>query len=209
MIADAKCKICRRSGVKLFLKGDRCFSAKCQIVRRPYPPGPKRKQRRRNFSEFGVELREKQRLKNLYQLRERQFEGCVEGALSQRGKVEDATVLLINGLESRLDNVVFRMGFAASRAHARQLVSHGHFLVNKKSINIPSFKVKKGCEIALKEASAKKTIFQNVKAALKKQKVPTWLELNAEKLSGKVIGQPSYEEVVPVEIPAIFEYYSR
>lgn len=209
MMTDAKCKICRRSGVKLFLKGDRCFSAKCQIVRRPYPPGPQRKKKRRNFSEFGVELREKQRLKNLYQLRERQFEVYVEKALSQRGKVEDATILLVKGLESRLDNVVFRLGFASSRAHAKQLVSHGHFLVNKKTIDIPSFQVKKGHEVSLKEISTKKKIFENIKNVLKKQKVPSWLELNAEKLSGKVIGAPQFEETMTVEIPAIFEYYSR
>lgn len=206
---NVKCKICRRLGVKLFLKGERCFTPKCQIVRRPYPPGIKRKRRRVSVSEYASELREKQRLKNLYQLRERQFANYVAKALSQRGKVDDATFVLIKELESRLDNVVFRLGFASSRAHAKLLVSHGHFLVNKKTINIPSFQVKKNQEISLKESSAKKTIFQNLKNMLKKQKVPSWLELDAEKLSGKVIGEPALEEAPPVEIPAIFEYYSR
>lgn len=206
---NVKCKICRRLGVKLFLKGERCFSPKCQIVRKPYPPGIRRKRRRVSFSEYASELREKQRLKNLYQLRERQFEKYVEGTLSQRGKVEDATTLLLKKLESRLDNVVFRLGFASSRALARQLVSHRHFLVDKKTINIPSFQVKKGDVISLKESSAKKAIFQNIKNVLKKQKVPSWLKLDTEKLSGKVIGEPSLEGAPPVEIPAIFEYYSR
>ncbi len=204
-----KCKICRRLGQKLFLKGERCFTSKCQLVRRPYPPGKKSKRRRMSVSEYASELREKQRLKNLYQLREKQFERYIAEVLSKRGKVEDATSLVIKKLEERLDNVVFRLGFASSRAQAKQLVSHGHFLVNKKPINVPSFRVKKGEEIILKESSAKKTIFQNLKNILKKQKVPLWLELNTEKLSGKVIGEPSLEEAPPVEISAIFEYYSR
>lgn len=204
-----KCKICRRLGVKLFLKGERCFTPKCQIVRRPYPPGIKRKRRRVSVSEYASELREKQRLKNLYQLRERQFANYVAKALSQRGKVEDATLVLIKELESRLDNVVFRLGFASSRSQAKLLVSHGHFLVNKKTINIPSFQVKKNQEISLKESSVKKAIFQELKNMLKKQKVPSWLELDIDKLSGKVIGEPALEEAPPVEIPAIFEYYSR
>ncbi len=206
---NEKCKICRRLGVKLFLKGERCFTPKCQIVRRPYPPGPKRRKKRVSFSEYGMELREKQQLKNLYQLRERQFEKYVEVALSQRGKVEDATILLTKELESRLDNVVFRLGFASSRAQAKQFVSHGHFLVNKKAINIPSYMVKKGDEVSLKENSAKKAIFKEIKNVLKKQKVPSWLELNAEGLFGKVIGEPSLEGAPPVEVPVIFEYYSR
>lgn len=204
-----KCKICRRLGVKLFLKGERCFSVKCQIVRRPYPPGIKKKRRRISISEYASELTEKQRLKNLYQLRERQFRRYVERALSQRGKVEDATVLLIKELESRLDNVVFRLGFASSRAQAKQLVSHGHFLVNKKKINVPSCMLKKEDEVSLKENSAKKAIFKEIKNMLKKQKVPPWLKLNAEALSGKVIGESSLEEAPPVEISEIFEYYSR
>jgi small subunit ribosomal protein S4 len=123
--------------------------------------------------------------------------------------VDDATFVLIKELESRLDNVVFRLGFASSRAHAKLLVSHGHFLVNKKTINIPSFQVKKNQEISLKESSVKKAIFQNLKNMLKKQKVPSWLELDIDKLSGKVIGEPALEEAPPAEIPAIFEYYSR
>lgn len=160
-------------------------------------------------SEYGLELREKQKLKNLYQLRERQFKKYVKSALTRRGKVEDATIFLIKKLENRLDNVVFRLGFASSRTRAQQLVSHGHFLVDGKPINIPSFEIEKGDVISLKESSAKKTIFQNLKNVLKKQRVPSWLELDIEKLSGKVVGEPTLEGAPPVEISAIFEYYSR
>lgn len=206
---SSKCKICRRLGQKLLLKGERCFTSKCQLVRRPYPPGKRPKRRRTSLSEYGLELREKQRLKNLYGVREGQFERYIAEVLSKRGKVEDATLLVVKKLEERLDNAVFRLGFASSRAQAKQLVSHGHFLVNKKTINIPSFRVKKGQEVKLKESAAKKAIFQNIKDMLKKQKVPSWLNLDIDKLSGKVIGEPSLEEAPPVEISAIFEYYSR
>jgi small subunit ribosomal protein S4 len=179
------------------------------MLRRSYSPGIKTKKRKRGLSEYGLGLREKQKLKNLYQLRGRQFKNYGKSALTQRGKVEDAAIFLIKKLEKRLDNVVFRLGFASSRAQAQQLISHGHFLVDKKPINIPSFEIKKGQEISLKESSAKKTIFQNLKNMLKKQKVPAWLKLDIEKLSGKVIGEPSLEGAPPVEISAIFEYYSR
>jgi len=206
---NSKCKICRRLSVKLFFKGERCFTPKCAIVRRSYPPGMRGKKRKMGVSEYGLELREKQKLKKFYQLRERQFKKYVQEALAQRGKVEDASIFLIKKLEARLDNVGFRLGFASSRAQAQQLISHGHFLVDGKSINIPSFEIKKGDVISLKESSAKKTIFQELKNLLKKQKAPPWLKLDAEKLSGKVIGEPSLEGAPPVEISAIFEYYSR
>jgi len=207
---DAKCKICRRLGTKLFLRGEKCLSSKCPMVRKAYPPGLKRKRRIKAVSEYGKELNEKQRLKNWYNLKERQFRKYVKGVLQKRGKVEDAALLLIKTLESRLDNAVFRLGFANSRAQAKQLVSHGHFLVNGKLIDAPSYQVKKGDIITLKPQKIKKTIFQNLKNLLKKYKTPNWLELNAEKLEGKVTGEPSLEEAAPpVEISAIFEYYSR
>lgn len=195
--------------MKLSLKAERCFTSKCQVLRRSYPPGRKKKRQKFAASEYSSELREKQRLRNLYQLRERQFKKYIKEALTQRGRTEEATVLLIKNLESRLDNVVFRLGFASSRAQAKLLVSHGHFLVDKKAINVPSFQVKKGQEISLKESSAKKVIFQNLKNILKKQKIPGWLELNIDKLSGRIIKEPFLEGTLPVEIPAIFEYYSR
>jgi len=207
---NAKCKICRRQGVKLFLKGEKCFSPKCSMVKKSYPPGQKGKRRFRSLSEYGKELKEKQKLKNWYNLRERQFRNYVKGALSQRGKVENAQVELIQTLERRLDNVVFRLGFASSRAQARQLISHRHFLINDKVVNIPSFLVKKGNTIKIRTSSAKKAIFQNLPTTLKKHEAPGWLTLNIKKLEGKVKGLPEVEEVLPsVEVSAIFEFYSR
>ncbi len=208
----------------MFLKGERCLSSKCPMVKKAYPPGIKRKRRIRAVSEYGKELNEKQRLKNWYNLGERQFRKYVKEVLGKRlrtsrrspakgepiAKAEDAASLLVKTLESRLDNVVFRLGFANSRAQAKQLVSHGHFLVNGKLIDAPSYQVKNGNVITLKPQKVKKNIFQNLKNLLKRYKTPRWLELNSEKLEGKVIGEPTLEEAAPpVEISAIFEYYSR
>jgi small subunit ribosomal protein S4 len=207
---DAKCKICRRLGEKLFLKGEKCLTTKCPMVRKPYPPGQKGKRRRRGLSEYGKELREKQKLKNWYNLRERQFRNYVKDILSKRGKVEDAGAQLIQTLERRLDNVVFRLGFTASRKQARQLVSHRHILVNKKIVNIPSFLIKKGDKIKIKPASAKKEIFKHLSTTLKKQTLPGWLNLDIDKLEGEVKALPTIEEAAPpVEVSAIFEFYSR
>jgi small subunit ribosomal protein S4 len=207
---NTKCKICRRAGVKLFLKSERCLSPKCSIIRKPYPPGEKRKKRIRSLSEYGKELKEKQKLQNWYNLRERQFRRYIKDALKARGKVEDAGILLIEVLESRLDNVIFRLGLASSRSQARQLISHRHFLVNDKPINIPSYLVKKGDKIKIKPASLKKGIFQNLAAVLKKHTPPSWLRLDPKNLEAKVVGKPSLEEAAPpTEISPIFEYYSR
>jgi len=180
------------------------------MIRRAYPPGQKKKRRPAPPSEYGKALREKQKLKSWYNLGERQFKNYVKKILEKRGRVEDASSLLIKTLESRLDNIVFRLGFASSRAQAQQLVSYSHFLVNGKSINVPSYLVKKGDIISIKEQKAKKVIFQNLKNLLKKHKTPNWLELDIEKLGGKITGEPNPEEITPpVEISAIFEYYSR
>ncbi len=211
---NSKCKICRRLGVKLFLKGEKCLSAKCPMIKKSYPPGQKGKRRVRALSEYGKELREKQKLKNWYNLSERQFRKYVREVLKKRLRLkkveEDPANLLIKKLESRFDNVIFRLGLTPSRSQARQLISHSHFLINDKTCNIPSYQVKKGDIISLKPRKAKKVIFQNLKNLLKKHKTPNWLEIDAEKLEGKVIGEPSLEEAVPpVEISAIFEFYSR
>jgi len=180
------------------------------MVKRPYPPGQKGKRRRVPLSEYGKELREKQKLKKWYNLGERQFRKYVKETLSQRGKTGDAATLLVRKLENRLDNVISRLGFSPSRAQVRELISHGHFLVNGKVINIPSFEVKKGDKITVSPKSRKKTVFQNLPTLLKKYKTPSWLELNVEKLEGKVTGLPSLEEAVPpAEIPLIFELYSK
>ncbi len=207
---NSKCKICRRLGTKLFLKGERCLSPKCPMVKRAYPPGLKRKRRKGPPSEYGKELREKQKLKNWYNLGERQFKNYVKKVLAKRGKVEDASVLLIQMLEYRLDNVVFRLGFAPSKAQARQLVSHSFFLVNGKPTNIPSRQLKKGDLVSFRPQKIDKTIFKNLKNLLKKYKTQSWLQLDVEKLEGKVIGEPKLGEVAPpVETSSIFEFYSR
>jgi len=207
---DEKCKICRREGIKLFLKGQRCLTAKCPMVKRPYPPGQKRKRRKGPPSEYGKELSEKQKLKFLYNLSERQFKNYIHKTLKRRGKTEDLADFLIQTLESRLDNVVFRLGFTLSRPQARQLVSHNFFLVNKKPMNLPSYQMKIGEVISVKSQKLKKNILKNIENLIKKYKPPTWLELNVEKLEGKVVGKPTLEQVAPpVEISAIFEFYSR
>ena len=212
MVKNSKCKICRRLGVKLFLKGERCLTQKCPMVKRSYPPGQKKKRRTRALSEYGEELREKQKLKKWYNLDERQFRKYVKKILESHqgpGK-KDVLISLIKTLESRLDNVVFRLGIAASRPQARQLISHGHFLVNSKSVDIPGYLVKKGDKIRISPSSRKKNIFQNLPTLLKKRELPSWISLDVEKLEGKVIGAPSLEEaVLPAEVSLIFEYYSR
>lgn len=207
---NTKCKICRRLGVKLFLKGQRCFSPKCAMTKRAYPPGIKGKRRKKGASEYGKELQEKQKLKKWYNLRERQFRNYVKDILKKRGRAEDAGVLLIKKLESRLDNVIFRMGFGISRAQARQMVLHGHFLVNGKKVNVPSYSMKKGETVTLRSQSSPKNIFKNLSTTIKKYQPPSWIQLDKEKLEGKIIGEPSLEEAAPPsEISAIFEYYSK
>lgn len=209
-MTNAKCKICRRQGIKLFLRGEKCLSPKCPMIKRPYPPGSKGKRRKGGLSEYGRELREKQRLKNWYNLKEKQFKGYVKEVLNQRKKAEDLSDLLIKKLESRLDNVVFRLGLASSRSQARQMVLHGHFLVNGKKVDVPSFQVKKGDKIGVKSSSAKKEFFKKLAPVLKKHQPPSWLKLNPAKLEGEVEGVPTLEEAQPpAEVPLIFEFYSR
>ena len=206
------CKICRRLGQKLFLKGEKCSSPKCPMIKRAYPPGPQKRRRRRTLllSEYGKELAEKQKLKNYYGLRETQFRKYVKEILKSRGKVEDAALSLIKKLEKRLDNVVFRLGFAKSRKEARSLVSHGHFLVNSKPVNIPSFELKKNEVVSLKETKKKTTLFKNLFLALKSYQPPLWLKLNHKKMEGQLIGEPSLEEIGPIaDVSSIFEFYSR
>ncbi|MFH1841510.1 MAG: 30S ribosomal protein S4 [Candidatus Nealsonbacteria bacterium] len=210
MIKDAKCKICRRQGVKLFLKGERCLSPKCAIIKKPYPPGQKGKRRKSSFSEYGKELREKQKLRNWYNLSEKQFRKYVREILNRRSQVEDAAALLIQVLESRFDNIVYRLGFASSRIQARQLITHGHFLINGKPVNIPSYFVKKGEKIGINSNSLKNKNFASILTTIKKYKPLPWLSLDAEKLEGETLRVPTLEEVMPpAEISSIFEFYSR
>lgn len=210
VVVNNKCKICRRAGVKLFLKGERCFSPKCAMIKKPYSPGRKLKRKVRTLSEYGKELKEKQKLKNWYNLSEEQFSKYVKKALGKRGKVEDAGTFLIKELESRFDNVIFKLGWASSHSQARQMISHKHFLVNGKIVNIPSYSLKKGDKIIIRPSSLKLNIFQNLPTTLKKYQPPSWLELNLERMEGKVKEEPLVEESdLPAEISIIFEYYSR
>ena len=192
------------------LKGEKCLSPKCTMVKRPYAPGPKKKRGSRALSEYGKELAEKQKLQKYYGLREKQFGNYVKRILTKRSKVEDATLLLIKKLESSLDNVIFRLGLAKSRPGARQLVSHSHFLVNGKPVNVPSFLTKKGQVISVKSSKQGKNIFKNMAPGLKNYQPPAWLKLDKEKLEAEIISQPTAEDVgSAVDITAIFEFYSR
>jgi small subunit ribosomal protein S4 len=180
------------------------------MVRRAYAPGPQRKRRGGAASEYKKSLTEKQTLKKWYGLSERQFKRYVQETLAKMGKVDDVSSELIRVLERRLDNVVFRMGFAKSRVQARQLVSHGFFLINGKPVNIPSYQVVKDDVVALKENKKAKGVFKELANELKRKEIPAWLSLNKEKLETKAIGEPNLDEVKPpAEISLIFEFYSR
>lgn len=204
------CRICRRIGQKLFLKGEKCTSPKCPLIKKPYPPGIKGKRSRGRISDYGKELFEKQKMKNFYGISERQFKNYVKNVLKKRGKIEDTALELVKELEKRLDNVVFRLGLASSRRGARQLVSHSHFLVNGKPVNIPSYQVKKGDVISLREQKKGKSFFKRISLTLKKIQPPAWLKIDKEKIKGEVIEEPSLKDSgVPAEISSIFEFYSR
>lgn len=186
------------------------MSPKCTLLKKPYPPGVKKKRRFSAVSEFGKELREKQKLRNWYNLSESQFRKYVKDILKRRAEVEDTASLLIQKLESRFDNAVFRLGFASSRSQARQLVSHGHLLINGRPVNIPAYQLKKGDKVAVNASSKKKKNIEKLSASLKKYKTPAWLKLDAAKMEAEVIGVPTLDEAAPpAEISTIFEYYSR
>ncbi len=180
------------------------------MIKKPYPPGQKRKRRSSSLSEYGKELKEKQKLKNWYGLKETQLKKYVKEILQKKGTVKDTGEELVKKLENRLDNVIFKLGFVQSRSQARQLVSHGYFLINLKENNIPSYRVKKGDRITIRSQKLKKKIFQNLVTYLKKHQLPSWLQLDKEKLEGKVIGMPTFKEAMPpAELSSIFEFYSR
>ena len=201
---DEQCRICRREGQKLFLKGTRCFTDKCSIARRNYAPG-QHGQKRAKLSEYGTQLREKQKTKSYYGVGEKQFRGYFEMASNKKGVTGEN---LLQILESRLDNVVYRLGFGTSRAQARQLVNHGQFEVNGQKVDIPSYLVKAGDVISVREIKKDNaTIKANVENA---RPVPAWLELNNETLSGKVVRLASREDVdIAIEEHLIVELYSK
>jgi small subunit ribosomal protein S4 len=205
---DAVCRLCRREGQKLFLKGDRCYTDKCGVDRRAYAPGMHGNNQGRNkVSEYGTQLREKQKAKRYYGVLENQFRGYFEAASKKRGKTGENLLAL---LETRLDNTVYRLGFAMSRAEARQLVLHGHFTVNGRKVNIPSFHVKPGMLVALRDASRSIEKFKSVIEANSFRQPPRWLEYDANALSGKVLAVPTREEIdLPVEEQLIVELYSK
>lgn len=205
---DSKCKLCRRAGEKLFLKGDRCFSPKCAMVRRPYAPGIHGSAPRRGGSEFGKQLAMKQKIKRMYGVFERQFRHHFEESQLRRGATGD---LLLERLERRLDNVVYRLGFANSRSQARQIVSHKFFTVNGERMNVPSYETQVGDVIAIKPSKENKGLLKTQQEILKNKKdVPHWLSLDAEKLEGKVVARPTREDVgVGVDAQMVVEYYSK
>lgn len=203
---ESVCRICRREGQKLFLKGDRCYTDKCAVSRRAYAPG-QHGQGRRKLSEYGTQLREKQKVRRAYGVLEGQFEHYFEMANKKEG-VTGENLLTI--LESRLDNVVFRLGLAVSRPEARQLVSHAHFTVNGKKINIPSYLVKPGDVISVKEKSRHSSKFEAILASTESRVVPKWLDMNRDTLEGKVIALAEREDIdMPIEEHMIVEYYSK
>lgn len=202
---DSVCRQCRREGAKLFLKGDRCFGAKCAIVKRPTPPGQHGVSRKKQ-SQYGIQLREKQKARRAYGVLEGQFRGYFQQASRMRGVTGENLLML---LERRLDNVVYRLGMGDSRAHARQLVTHGHIRVNGKKVNIPSFRVKLNDEITIRSGSQS---MENLKQLREEgnRMVPKWLSLDHENLGGKVIAMPQRDDIdLTIEEHQIVELYSR
>lgn len=204
---NPKCKQCRRTGQKLFLKGERCNSPKCAMVKRNFPPGVHGSKGYQRLTDYGVQLMEKQKAKKIYGLMETQFKNYFQKASKSKGNTEG---ILLQLLEMRLDNVIFRLGFASSRDLARQQVLHKHCLVNNKTINIPSYQVKIGDLISLKPASQDLKIFSNLKERLNKAETTSWLSLDLTKLEAKVIDHPKLEEAKGEFDPKlIVEFYSK
>ena len=202
---DSVCRLCRREGCKLFLKGDRCYSGKCSFTKRPVPPGIQTRSRKK-VSEYGVQLREKQKVKRAYGMMEAQFEKYYTIAERMKGKTGENLLRL---LESRLDNVVYRLGLADSRAQARQTVLHGHILVNGKKIDIPSYIVQVGEEISVKKKSADSERFKAIREA-EARPMPSWLNMDNANLTGRVVAVPAREDIdLTIEEHLIVELYSK
>lgn len=201
---DANCRLCRREGQKLFLKGERCYSSKCAIEKRNFPPG-QHGQGRKKTSDYGLQLREKQKTKRFYGMQEKQFRNLFDKAERRQGKTGDNLLIL---LETRLDNAVYRLGFASSRKEARQLVVHGHFTVNGKKATAPAMELKAGDVIKVKEKSTNSPKFKEIKEM--SITVPSWLTVDVEKLEGKVVAMPRREDIdTPVAEHLIVELYSK
>lgn len=203
---DPVCRICRREGAKLFLKGARCYSKKCSFERRAAPPG-QHGVRRRKVGDYGMQLREKQKIRRIYSVLERQFQGYFEEASSTPGVTGEN---LLRMLELRLDNVVYRMGFAASRAEARQMVGHAHLAVNGRVVTIPSLRVKPGDKIEVRESRRSREPFKEAADLIKSRQIPEWLSVDAVQLAGSVLSAPRRDQM-PLDLneQLVVEYYSR
>jgi small subunit ribosomal protein S4 len=200
------CRLCRRENLKLFLKGERCYTEKCAFDRRNYPPG-QHGQSRKKFSDYGTQLREKQKVKRIYGILENQFRNIFKEADRQKG-ITGETLLAL--LERRLDNVIYRLGFANSRDEARQLVRHNHFLINQSKVNIPSYLVKPGDVIEMREKSKKMVRVLEALEGVARRGVPQWLELDKDQMKGSMKGLPSREEItLPIQEKLIVELYSK
>ena len=203
---ESVCRLCRRENIKLFLKGERCYTEKCAVDRRTYAPG-QHGQSRKKLSDYGAQLREKQKVRRIYGLLENQFQNTFEEADQQKGITGENLLML---LERRLDNIVYRLGFANSRNEARQLVLHRHFTVNQTQVNIPSYLVKPGDVIALKEKSKKIVRIQEAMEGMARRGVPQWLELDKDQFKGQVKALPAREEItIPIQEKLIVELYSK
>ena len=203
---ESSCRICRRENLKMYLKGDRCYSDKCAIERRPYPPG-QHGQGRTKFSEYGVQLREKQKVKRLYGLLERQFRLFYARASARKGHTGEN---LLRFLEQRLDNVVFRCGFADTRNEARQLVHHGHFTINGRKVDVPSYQIKSGDVVEVKEKSKKVVRINEALEAVDRRGVPAWVDLDKKAYKGVIKTLPAREDItMPIQEQLIVELYSK
>jgi small subunit ribosomal protein S4 len=203
----AVCRLCRREGMKLFLKGQKCFTEKCPVEKRNFAPGQHGKDRKAKIVGYGLQLREKQKTKRIYFTLEKQFRNYFEKAARAQGVTGER---LLQQLETRLDNVAYRLGFATSRRQARQIVRHGHVLVNGKKVNIPSYQVSVGDEIAIRDKSNKLVVIEGARDFSSHQTAPAWLDINREKLSGRVTALPKREDInLPVNEQLIVELYSK
>jgi len=203
---EASCRICRREGEKLFLKGDRCYSEKCAVERRKYPPG-QHGQGYRKLSDYGVQLREKQKVRKIYGLLERQFRRYFYEAERRKGITGE---ILLQLVESRLDNIVYRMGFAPNRRRARQLISHGHIVVTGKEINLPSYQVKEGDSVGVKDSSRDMPEIIDSLSKVEYRGIPAWVEVDSVNYTGKVLRIPSRDEIqLPIQEQLIVELYSK
>lgn len=201
------CRLCRRERMKLFLKGDRCFKEKCAVERRNFPPGQHGNRRGRRTLGYGLQLREKQKLKRIYGVLEAQFRNYFAEADRRKGITGENLLVM---LERRLDNVVYNLGFASSRAQARQLVRHGHVQVDSRKVSVPAYQVRAGQAVVVKEASRKNPLVRSSVETARGRGVPDWLELDAENVSGRVLRLPAREDIkIPIQEQLIVELYSR